>query len=641
MGRGTFSNGEFELFVSFRYHASPEELDKWRVCLTRVSEMLHYATHGDARFSTIYYANDFYGESSADAFVRADLIQSHVVVPNAFGKESQHMHLAASAAASPFIVLHEFGHHVFGLGDEYNANGPMCTAQQRDKVIVGPGDAADEACIMGSTPKTYSGTYPRTDRIAYDAVAQTWVVEKGWIREFCNPLNHVADNGSSQNALHEVPGQPNRGKSCAEVIQDQHTIRVEPWTGPNLAEDDHQAPQWLAADLTLDAALLLDDYVTAAPGAVAAAQDQGLMQSVNHFREVFVGPDALVEPIHFCAEPPHDAPTVLSSIDQAIEAGRNVINGSGRRAATQVIVLFSTGQNPISDPVELGRKLARDGILFRAVGSGGDRAGLQQLAQHSRGSYYEVEPERGSHIVRDHIMNLANQLRLGTPICRVSSGSLQGDEPPLMVTVEQGSAGLKLLLSHTSDESLQLLVKRPGGAEFLSEESEVTPLDGALTLSVRDPEPGDWEVQVEPPMGGDAVQYTLTAYSENPEIYIGLSGAQRVYQLGETINLYLVVSSPMPVVGLADPVARVTLPKRGTEEPASWALALEPRQGGAYQVSFKAEDPGAYEVEIDVRNEGGAVPVGGPEPDANISVPDIPLFSRVKRCQVHVTEASD
>ena len=647
MGIGSFTNGKIELNLSFRYHAQPAEVEQWKASFERASQMLFNATNGTARISRIVLSNDSYGWEEADAWLYPNGNQSsfgHTVTDEgAFGYSDVHMTLAINAASSPFQILHELGHYVFTLGDEYSGDGTIqCTANQQ----VAPGyvdsggawvppTGTEHACIMGATPVA-SWNYHSTDLITYDNATNEWVAQPGWITEFCTKANHDSDNGSSHNQLHAVPGTGGaKGRSCQEVMTALYPVHVV--SGAKNAEliNDHDVI-WEQAEGTWSVAPTLD----AADWVADTGDGAPLMQSADYFRESLAGPKTFVKSVHFRAAPSHDTPTVLSSIDEAIDAGRNAIMGSGRRAATQALVLFSTGQTSISDPVELGRKLAGDGIRVLALGLGGDRVGLQQVAEHSRGTYFEIDPERGAHLISDQVMNMADQLRYGAPICRVWSDSVHGDESTPTVLVERGSKGLKLLLTHPRGEDLQLVVTRPSGAFLPSEEREVTRFEGASTLWVKNPEPGDWEVHVEPLIRGNAVKYVLTAYSENPQLHVGVSGAQRVYELGERINLHVVISSPMPVVGLAGPVARVTPPKQGGEEPTSRTLALEPRQGGAYVFSFPAEKLGAYEVEIEVWNEGRAAPAGLPGARVDATDPAIPAFRRMKRFQVHVGVAS-
>jgi hypothetical protein len=145
-------------------------------------------------------------------------------------------------------------------------------------------------------------------------------------------------------------------------------------------------------------------------------------------------------------------------------------------------------------------------------------------------------------------------------------------------------------------------------------------------------------VRVDPPPEDGGFRFTLSAYSENPGVHIGVSGARRLYQLGDTVTLHVVVSSPIPVVGLTVAVARITSPT-GKEQ----TVVLEPQRQGVYVGSFEADEVGPFEVELEVRNDGNAVPAGlrVPEDDSWKEELEIPEFQRVKRFQVHVGEPSD
>lgn len=361
------------------------------------------------------------------------------------------------------------------------------------------------------------------------------------------------------------------------------------------------------------------------------------MPAIDHFEQTLVGPDVNIKPVYFN---PTDLPGshALPSTDAGLDAALQAIQSSGIRAATQAIVLFSTGTDSISNPEGVGRKLAQQGIRVLAIGLRPDptssdptplerRAALRELALQSKGSYHEVDLRLGRLAIRNHVLNVANRLRFGAPIREAASTSLQGLQG---VEIEEGSNGLHLLLCHEPDVDLRISLEGPGGASFATGERDAESIHkGHLVVSIPSPDAGKWDVTVEMPSGGDPGQHVLTAYSDNPNIHIGVSGAQSLYDVGDEIELRAVVGTPMPVVGLTF-VARVVSPTGKELDPAPQS---KPLPGGAYAVSFAAEAPGAYEVIFDIQNENQAGPAGEAGSDA-----EIPAFTRSKRFQVHVRE---
>lgn len=599
MGLGNFNDGQIELWVAFRFHATDPQIEAWADCLEKTSKMLFYATNGTAQFAKIVFVNDYYGGDEADAFVRNDLTRSHVEQLGAFGQASAHMELGSDAVGDPFIVIHELGHHIFGLGDEYSSANALikCTANQN----------TDEACIM-SVPVAIGLTAPT-------------------LTAFCDSNNHVSDNGSSQNDLHN-------GLSCADVIlaNPDYDIQVEPWTGGVAIDVAHNAIAWEQAEPGWDISVVLDlddlDAETTSAGTLGAGPlGEPLLHVPNHFEQILQAPDALLEPVYVAAAPDlPDAAAGPSSIVDGIQVAREAIAATHRLAATQAIVLFTWGQDRIADADRLGAQLAGAGIRVLAVGLGPNRAELQQLALRSRGTYDEIDPKRGFVAIRNQVLNLADQLRFGAPIVEGSSQP-PGIPQPIELLVEEGSKGLAVILCHEPREDLRVTLESPNGRRVPSQPRTRGSLEGGYyELSERNVEPGIWKARVHPPT---ASPYILTAYSDNPEIYVGVNGLQRLYEVGNAVTLYVVVDSPMPVAGLALE-ARATSPDGRELVPPP---TVDPRKGGAYAVSFEARSPGPYEVTIDIRNEGDAFAAGETPPDAHPS--EIPKFRRTKRFQVH------
>jgi len=362
-------------------------------------------------------------------------------------------------------------------------------------------------------------------------------------------------------------------------------------------------------------------------------------QIFEHFEGTLSGPESVVEVVEYDPEGSSSS-HVLPSTDAALAAAVQTIRGSGHRAATQAIVLFSNGTDSVSD-AGLGQKLARLGIRVLAIGRPPDAtssnptarqrlAALREIAFESKGSYYEVDPRLGGLAVRNRILNAANRLRFGAPICEFASSSPSGRYE---IDVEAGSRSLQLLLCDERRAGLQISLKNPNGDTHEIEDRHAESMqNGQYAVSVPSPDAGTWRVTVDKPSGSGPAQHILAAYSDNPKIHIGVSGAERAYDVGEQVELRVVVGTPMPVVGLT-PEVRVVKPSGVALEPPPES---EPLPGGAYLVSFRAGAPGPYEVVIHIRNESQAEPAGEPGPAGEIS--EIPAFTRSKRFQVHVRE---
>lgn len=632
MGFGDFGNGHIKLRVSFGYHASAADIDAWKGCLKQASLMLFNATEGTAQFKEITILNDGAGEMQADMWIAPYGEQSyfnseHLVAAGGFlGYSDVSVTLAESAVDSPFTVLHEFGHYAFGLGDEYfDANGDaQCTALQQ--VVAAPGSGnlnTERACIMGAVPVVESGISSVDPQF-------------GWINEFCSDANHVHNPGSSQGDLHGP-------KSCAAVIREaifpatiQLTSGLQAKFDPHLKFDDPQLDiDWVFPDDESETVVVVDDasYGLGFGAAAGAGTPEALMDAANYWMEAADGPNDSSTLIAYGASPPHLPSPAQPSLDHALEAAAKTVTSRSNPAATQTIVLFSTGQAGARPLASRAKDLASAGIRVLTVGLGQDRAELQVLARGTKGEYYEVNRRHDVEKVRDDVMSLADELRFGAPILRISSDSRVTRKQH--VPVEAGTKRVKFVLSQPRGANLRLSATPVHGHPADPSDDNVTVLDVPdrpyTTFTIDAPQQGDWVVGID---GANDVPFTLTAYGENPQIRVGVSGAHQVYRRGDEVTLNAVVSCPVPVVGLANPIARVVSPKgKKTEH------SLKPQRGGAHVVSFKVDEPGAYEVELVFRNKGDAKPVGvaSDDVDAFNAAFEIPEFERTKRVRVHVS----
>jgi ferric-dicitrate binding protein FerR (iron transport regulator) len=139
------------------------------------------------------------------------------------------------------------------------------------------------------------------------------------------------------------------------------------------------------------------------------------------------------------------------------------------------------------------------------------------------------------------------------------------------------------------------------------------------------PKPGRWTVEL-PSNAPDVLD--LAVYSKNPKVRLGVTGWRRPRRVGDTVRLKVVVHAPFAVVDLAKATVRVSPPSGSN----STSLNLEPQPDGVYLAEFKVSQPGAYEVDVKVRNDGKAAFAGDPSAKA------VPEFERARRVQIHVAD---
>jgi len=634
MGYGTFGGGDVELHVSIQ---DDSDVETWKRCFKEASRMLFQATDGVVRFAKVYVYDSthsdvadalLYGEGTGDSYykrVHPTVVPFETLDPDAFDPGGV-MVLAGNAINTPFTVVHEFGHYGFGLGDEYLGYDDedelfftQCTKLQQD-VGKPPKDyeKTEHACIMGPNAGALSMTRIKADPNEPDG----YKILRGWILEFCNEDNHDAANGSNHNAKHG-------SKSCAEVILAERSVQVATSVSvgdaPNFQDID-----WFPTineplyNISVDSDLGLTDVP---PGAIYEAA---------RYATHFVSSPGRVSLVRFGQGPAHAAFDEVIGVNDALMRARDELLGERKRPPVRAAVLLSTGRETIAAPQ--AEVLAESGIRVFTVGVGKDRAGLQQLAQRTKGAYFQLTGESGpgsaaqlSQRLREQVTAIYDQLRYGAPILRASRDSLR--RGPISVPVEEDSKALKLVFVHTPSSKVAPALRhlesgRVVELEEMLRQQSVT--GGYLTLIVPEPEHGHWIVEL-PNQSLLPPELSLTAYSESNRIHVAVNGAHRLRRVGEEVRLQVVVRTPFPVIGLAKPVVRVAAPGAATPE----EHPLEPQRDGIHLASFEVHASGVHDIEIDVRNEGEAIVAGFPS-DASSEAPRVPLFRRTKTLQVHV-----
>ncbi|MGB8331679.1 MAG: hypothetical protein WCE62_16245 [Polyangiales bacterium] len=631
MGYGTFGGGDVELIVSVRYKADSATLAAWADCFEEASKILHATTGGAVRFARIYLYNDDTWWLAPDADVWLLDPQSGITSyfdtehPDAlgeevFGESNIKMALADTAVKSPFTVLHEFGHYAFGLGDEYIG------ASGKDLQCAGD---ADPACIMGAKPKWVGGSKPNVPFIT--ATGPDW----GRIIEFCNDANHRADADSNHNQVHPDLAAPGKGKSCAAVILDTRGVQVASGVAAK-KRADYQSIAWGPSSMFFSYAAVVENRIHPNDAAVLDPHSESWWHEAAAYAEAVPATKEKIHLVSYGTGVPRPGFEPTAGLQDAIKNARGSIRASDDRPAAQTMLLFSTGQEPIQDPRRIGDELGRQGIRVCSIGTGRDRAGLQQLAEQSKGAYYEVvlggDPIRDAERIRAEIMRVYDERRFGPPALHASLEAFRRGAQT--VVVGQGAAYLKLAFSHTLNADFELAIRRPEGEVLDLARAGVvhgSPERGFRAITIEEPTPGNWEVSVRPP--AEPFALTLNAYSFHPHINVGISGASRLYRAGDQVRLQLVVQTPTPVVDLNEVLLQVRAPASGDH---LIEKQFTSRRSGVYTASFKVNEPGAHEVQVDVANEGDAKPNLLASAPGGLEPPEIPRFRRTKRFQVHV-----
>ena len=118
MGIGVVDGGRLKIVVVARAELTPPEWAQWRRAISKASELLFDATQGQLQIGDVYFADDGNGEDTADVILYPSGDPSFS--SGRFGNSGAAVHIMPYVKEQVLTFLHEFGHHLWGLGEEYS-----------------------------------------------------------------------------------------------------------------------------------------------------------------------------------------------------------------------------------------------------------------------------------------------------------------------------------------------------------------------------------------------------------------------------------------------------------------------------------------------------------------------------------------
>jgi len=120
MGMGRFKDGKFDLVVVANFAMTPAETEEWRRSFEKASELFFDATEGQVQFGNIFVCDDSVGADAAEVILHNSGDPSYGTFGK-FGQPGEALHLMPYVRFQVLTHLHEMGHHVWALGEEYAA----------------------------------------------------------------------------------------------------------------------------------------------------------------------------------------------------------------------------------------------------------------------------------------------------------------------------------------------------------------------------------------------------------------------------------------------------------------------------------------------------------------------------------------
>ena len=118
MGIGVVDGGRLKIVVVARAELTSAEWAQWRRAISKASELLFDATQGQLQIGDVYFADDGNGDDTADVILYPSGDPSFS--SGRFGNTGAAVHIMPYVKEQVLTFLHEFGHHLWGLGEEYS-----------------------------------------------------------------------------------------------------------------------------------------------------------------------------------------------------------------------------------------------------------------------------------------------------------------------------------------------------------------------------------------------------------------------------------------------------------------------------------------------------------------------------------------
>lgn len=428
-GTCKMSGGKVDLNVLFLYNETG--LSSWKPVFTEASKLLYNATEGHLQFGTInFYVACQPAKDRGDIWITTGTGGASANV-NGCGTDGLHVFLSNihkrtdATAHGQLGMVHELGHYIFGLSDEYggdirdaatNALLPPPAGQymwQNSQVTLDPAGkpfycqqaSGGTGCIMDAGT-TITGAFSKT--------------------EFCSPSNHVGESTKSVKVTGEASfsnrkianhQQFENGKSCWEMVKAKLALASVPDPPDTTAPSGHQDLVFNYMGTSTRFMLTLDRSGSM-QGAKIDLAKSGARIFVNNSRlprtefDLSVPGDE-VGLVSFQSSATLDSPlkalsavadkTALNGIIGALAANGttniggalrlslNQFVGAGNQGCSESIVLLSDGQHNTGEPPSSVTPdlIARKSPVFSiGLGADADAVTLGNVATSTGGRYY-------------------------------------------------------------------------------------------------------------------------------------------------------------------------------------------------------------------------------------------------------------
>lgn len=614
-GDGAISNRKLDITVYFTY--AETDFASWEPVFTEFSKLLYDATEKQLQLGKVTFTRCAELKDRADVWVLADQsgAQAHL---NGLGVLGRHMTISqahkstAGNAPGQFGLVHEAGHYLWGLRDEYK--GVVGQIAQPDPLHFCVSENGTIASIMdGGTAVT-----PNNQRTEFCTASFT--ATKHW---------RGANNGAGQPVKNMQ--EHHHGQSCWDTMVASRVGALQlPADEPRSDLGGHQSVVFAqtVGDLAL---MLLIDRSGSMSGAPIALARQGAQVGVGLLREsqrlgvVSFANDARADLgiAELSASHRADAGRAIG----AIAAGGGTAIGSGLLEAqaqldtvdgcSEVIVLLSDGvSNTGPTPNSVLPMLIQKRTRVYCIGLGNANvAVLTNIATRTHGRFFLARGAGELPGIFQQILAEAQGGVLGTnaPEQTISAGEQQSRP----FAVSSFADRVLISLGYAPGSTLALRLVTPDNRVI--DRTNFTAIPGArfLETSVQQvfdipaPQTGAWSTTVVSAAGSGASTYDLVTINLAPALSVVASFGSGQVTYPKPMPVSVQVVAGWPVAG-ARVNARVTGPGGGTlgEIPLfDDGLPVhgdEAAGDGVYSALFHGyRGNGIYSFAVDVENVDG------------------------------------
>lgn len=610
-GDGKYSTilGTWDFGVSMRFDATAQQIERTKTEFAKASDLIYDASDGQQEFGDVFVCNNKGAGKAAEVWILPPGTSWCSQAPGRFGVSGQHieqcyddMVYSNAKADGSWVVAHEWGHHAYGIKDEYS--GP--TAGAKECVVVPADVNARTACLIENFWNHGA-----------DGVSLT---------EWCVASNHDPNGDTYQESIN--------GKSCWENLVEAYPDVTAPTDLPDAGPTTNPLPffTWTVLEEDTRLMLVIDDsgsmgsnnkmQLAILGGKIFAnlARDGHKLGVVkfNSSASTLYALTAMDAATRAAAKAAIDTLSAGggTNIDSGLSLALSAIQGEGDRACQQAIILLSDGSQ--GGPVDSGLidTLVSEGVVVHAIAlgpTGVDIPTMQGVASGTGGKYFFADD--GGDLPGIFAV-LAAETAEGGVLNTANGTLLPGDSADVPFPVDDTTTQISFVVSWDGGD-LAVGLEGPGNvsldADTVDDDFSYSIDDTSVTMIVRGDlvAGGEWVVALSPPDDpGGLIDYDIQALSDSKELTFEAASDAQQYDWPAPMQLTATASFGAAITGI-EVTGVVERPDGSTAEvilkdDGSAASGDVFPGDGVYSGRFDTwADNGEYTVEIVAVNDGG------------------------------------